>query len=99
MSLYWLYRSGHEIIRHSPNKNLKRITLELSGKSANSIEVNLINDDADLDVAITQSQVDIYNNQGQCGIAGSRVFFHEKIYDKFVTKSFEASNSGMSVTH
>ena len=38
---------GYEIMRHSHKHNLKRITLELGGKSA-----NIIMDDADMDLAI-----------------------------------------------
>lgn len=41
---------GYEIMRTSHVKNLKRITLELGGKSA-----NIIMDDADIDLAIAQS--------------------------------------------
>jgi aldehyde dehydrogenase (NAD+) len=67
---------------------LKRITLELGGKSA-----NIIMDDADIDLAIQQSQVALYLNQGQCCIAGSRLFVHEKIYDEFVKRSVEASKA------
>lgn len=77
---------GFEIIRHSHVSNLKRITLELGGKSP-----NIIMDDADLDLAIAQSQMALYFNQGQVCIAGSRLFVHEKIYDEFVKKSVEAS--------
>jgi len=50
---------GYEIMRHSHKNNLKRITLELGGKSA-----NIIMDDADIDLAIAQSQVGLYLNQG-----------------------------------
>jgi len=77
---------GYEIMRHSHKNNLKRITLELGGKSA-----NIIMDDADIDLAIAQSQVGLYLNQGQCCIAGSRLFVHEKIYDEFVRRSTEVS--------
>lgn len=77
---------GYEIMRNSHKHNLKRVTLELGGKSA-----NIIMDDADMDMAIGQSQVGLYLNQGQCCIAGSRLFVHEKIYDEFVHKSVEAS--------
>lgn len=41
---------GYEIMRNSHKQNLKRITLELGGKSA-----NIIMDDADIDLAIAQS--------------------------------------------
>lgn len=77
---------GYEIMRNSHVHNLKRVTLELGGKSA-----NIIMDDADMDLAIQQSQVGLYLNQGQCCIAGSRLFVHEKIYDEFVKKSVEAA--------
>jgi len=77
---------GFEIMRHSHKNNLKRITLELGGKSA-----NIIMDDADIDLAIAQAQVGLFLNQGQCCIAGSRVFVHEKIYDEFVARSVEAT--------
>jgi aldehyde dehydrogenase (NAD+) len=44
-------------MRNSHKNNLKRITLELGGKSA-----NIIMDDADIDVAIAQSQVGLFLN-------------------------------------
>jgi aldehyde dehydrogenase (NAD+) len=73
-------------MRNSHKHNLKRITLELGGKSA-----NIIMDDADMDLAIAQSQLGLFLNQGQCCCAGSRIFVHEKIYDSFVKKSVEAA--------
>jgi aldehyde dehydrogenase (NAD+) len=79
---------GYQIMRNSHKDNLKRITLELGGKSA-----NIIMDDADIDLAIAQSQVGLFLNQGQCCIAGSRVFVHEKIYDEFVRRSVEAAKT------
>lgn len=57
-----------------------------SGKSA-----NIILNDADLDLAIKQSQVGLFLNMGQCCIAGSRVFVQEGIYDEFVKRTVEAS--------
>lgn len=78
---------GLEIMKNSHVSNLKRITLELGGKSP-----NIILEDADLDLAIKQSQLGVYFNQGQVCIAGSRVFVQEKIYDEFVKRSVEESN-------
>lgn len=75
---------GYKIMQNSHKHNLKRITLELGGKSA-----NIIMDDADIDLAIAQSQLGLFLNHGQCCIAGSRVFVHEKIYDEFVRRSAE----------
>ena len=79
---------GFEIMKNAHANNLKRITLELGGKSA-----NIILDDADLDVAVKQSQIALYFNQGQCCIAGSRLFVQENIYDEFVKRSVEASKA------
>ena len=75
-------------MRTAHKNNLKRITLELGGKSA-----NIIMDDAPIDLAIKQSQVGLFLNQGQCCIAGSRLFVHEKIYDEFVEKSVAAAKA------
>lgn len=79
---------GLDIMRNSHKHNLKRITLELGGKSA-----NIIMDDADIDLAIAQSQFALFFNMGQCCCAGSRLFVHEKIYDKFVEKSVAAAKA------
>ena len=54
-----------------PSKNLKRITLELGGKSANIITKN-----ANLDLAVNQSSVGLFYNAGQCCVAASRTFVH-----------------------
>lgn len=77
---------GYRIMRESHKENLKRITLELGGKSA-----NMIFDDADLDVAIQQSQMALFFNHGQCCNAGTRVFVQEGIYDEFVKRSVAAA--------
>ncbi|RLN94041.1 hypothetical protein BBJ28_00026202, partial [Nothophytophthora sp. Chile5] len=79
---------GYQIMRTSHVSNIKRVTLELGGKSA-----NIILDDADIDLAIAQSQVGLFLNQGQCCIAGSRVYVQEGIYDEFVKRSVEAANA------
>lgn len=50
---------GYEIMRTAHKNNLKRITLELGGKSA-----NIIMNDADMDLAVQQAQVGIFLNQG-----------------------------------
>ena len=56
-------------------------TLELGGKSA-----NIIFDDCNWDAAIDGVQLGILFNQGQVCCAGSRVFVHESIYDRFVSE-------------
>ncbi|KAF0699183.1 Aste57867_10235 [Aphanomyces stellatus] len=81
---------GFEIMRHSHPANLKRVTLELGGKSA-----NIIMDDADLDLAVSCAHVGLFLNQGQCCIAGSRLFVHEAIYDEFVAKAVAKAQSAV----
>jgi aldehyde dehydrogenase (NAD+) len=62
--------------------NLKRVTLELGGKSP-----NIIFADADMDAAVEGSHFALFFNQGQCCCAGSRAFVEEKVYDEFVERS------------
>lgn len=59
--------------------NLKKVSLELGGKSP-----NIIFPDADLDAAIPGSANAIFFNQGQCCCAGSRLFVEKKVFDKVV---------------
>ncbi len=59
--------------------NFKRVTLELGGKSP-----VIVMDDADLELAIPGVANAIFFNGGQVCIAGSRLYAHEKIYDKLV---------------
>jgi aldehyde dehydrogenase (NAD+) len=73
---------GHLIMRAAADSNLKRVTLELGGKSP-----NIVFADTDLDEAVEGAHFGLFFNHGQCCCAGSRVFVEEKIYDKFVEKS------------
>jgi aldehyde dehydrogenase (NAD+) len=75
---------GHLIMKASAESNLKRVTLELGGKSP-----NIVFADADMEEAIEGSHFALFFNQGQCCCAGSRVFVEEKVYDQFVQKSAE----------
>lgn len=59
--------------------NLKKVTLELGGKSP-----NVVYDDADLDMAIAGAADAIFFNQGQVCSAGSRLFVQKGIYDDVV---------------
>ncbi|RHZ67320.1 aldehyde dehydrogenase family protein [Aspergillus thermomutatus] len=70
---------GRQILQVAAKSNLKKVTLELGGKSP-----NIIFPDADLDDAIKYVNLGIYFNHGQCCAAGSRVLVHEAIYDKFL---------------
>jgi len=73
---------GHLIMQAAAETNLKRVTLELGGKSP-----NIIFADADFDAAIEGAHFALFFNQGQCCCAGSRVFVEEKAYDEFVERS------------
>src|ERR1700732_5083107 len=64
---------GHLIMEAAAKSNLKRVTLELGGKSP-----NIIFADADMDKAIEGAHFGLFFNQGQCVCAGSRLFFAEK---------------------
>lgn len=71
---------GKEIMANAA-KDLKRVTLELGGKSP-----NVVFDDADLEQAVNGALFAIYFNQGQICTAGSRLFVQEGIYDAFMEK-------------
>lgn len=59
--------------------NLKKVSLELGGKSP-----NIVLADADLEKTIPGAANAIFFNHGQCCAAGSRLFVHESIYDEVV---------------
>jgi len=75
---------GKLIQQAAGRTNLKRITLELGGKSP-----NIIFKDADLDYAVEASHQGVFFNQGQCCCAGTRIFVEDEIYDEFVKRSVE----------
>lgn len=78
---------GRIIMKATADSNLKRVTLELGGKSP-----LVIFDDADLDLAVNISYVGLFLNQGQCCCASSRLFVHEAVYDEFVKKATEKAS-------
>lgn len=59
--------------------NLKKVTLELGGKSP-----VIIMEDADIDAAISGAANAIFFNGGQVCVAGSRLYAHRAVYDKVV---------------
>jgi aldehyde dehydrogenase (NAD+) len=73
---------GRLILEAAAKSNLKRVTLELGGKSP-----NIIFSDIDLDEAVEGAHLGLFSNQGQVCCAGSRVFVEDSIYDQFVEKS------------
>ena len=59
--------------------NLKKVTLELGGKSP-----VIIFDDADLDAAVLGAAQAIFSNAGQVCVAGSRLYIQEDIYNRVI---------------
>jgi betaine-aldehyde dehydrogenase len=70
--------TGKQIIEYAA-KNVKRLIMELGGKSA-----SLILKDADLELAVNGSLCSIFLNQGQMCTAMSRIFVEDDVYDKFI---------------
>ena len=68
---------GKLIARASADSNLKRVSLELGGKSP-----NIVFADADLTRAVSGAFFGIFFNQGQVCSAGSRLFVQKKVYDE-----------------
>ncbi|PNF22957.1 Retinal dehydrogenase 2 [Cryptotermes secundus] len=75
---------GRIIMADAAKSNLKKVSLELGGKSP-----LIIFKDADVDQAVELAHQAVFINQGQICCAGSRTFVHEDIYDEFVKKSVE----------
>lgn len=71
---------GKAIMKAAAETNLKRVTLELGGKSP-----NIIFADADVDTAAKFSYFALFFNMGQCCCAGSRLFVEEKVYDQVMS--------------
>jgi phenylacetaldehyde dehydrogenase len=68
-----------KLIVHAATGNLKKVSLELGGKSP-----NVVFQDADLDVAIGGAASAIFFNHGQCCCAGSRLYVERPVFDRVV---------------
>ena len=68
-----------KLIVHAATGNLKRVTLELGGKSP-----NVIYKDADLETTIPGAASAIFFNHGQCCCAGSRLYVEKAVFDRVV---------------
>src|SRR4051794_30115756 len=73
--------TGRIIMTAAAQSNLKRVSLELGGKSP-----NIVFADADLDAALEGAYLGLFFNQGQCCCAGSRLYVEEKAHDQLVEK-------------
>ena len=67
--------------------NLKRVSLELGGKSP-----NIIFRDSDLDAAVQSATRGVFFNSGQVCTAGTRIFIEQGIYEEFVERSSSTAN-------
>jgi acyl-CoA reductase-like NAD-dependent aldehyde dehydrogenase len=72
-------RTGRALLKASAESNLKRVSLELGGKSP-----NIIFPDADMDAAMKSAFWGIFANKGEICSAGSRLLLHADIHDKFL---------------
>ena len=73
---------GRRLLEYSARSNLKRVYLELGGKSPNVVFA----DAPDLDVAARISAYGIFRNSGQVCVAGSRLIVEDSIHDEFIEK-------------
>ncbi|XP_022178622.1 aldehyde dehydrogenase, mitochondrial [Myzus persicae] len=73
---------GQIIAEGAAKSNLKRVTLELGGKSP-----NVVFSDSDINQAVEGAHFGLFYNMGQCCCAGSRTYVQDTIYDEFVEKS------------
>ncbi len=70
---------GQQVMQAAAKSNLKRVTLELGGKSPNVVFA-----DADIEMAATHAFFALFFNMGQCCTAGSRLFVEEPVFDQVV---------------
>ncbi|KIX97988.1 uncharacterized protein Z520_06067 [Fonsecaea multimorphosa CBS 102226] len=87
--------TGRVIMKAAASSNLKKVTLELGGKSP-----NIVFPDADLEKAVDWSVLGIDFHAGQVCHAGTRIYVHEDIYDAFLaafTKKLSATKVGSNL--
>lgn len=76
--------TARKLLKDSSVSNLKRLSLELGGKSP-----NIVFPDADFDAAMKGAFWGIFGGKGEVCSAGSRLLLHEEIYDRFVAELAE----------
>jgi acyl-CoA reductase-like NAD-dependent aldehyde dehydrogenase len=77
-----------KLILQASAGNLKRVSLELGGKSP-----NIIFRDSDLDAAVQSATRGVFFNSGQVCTAGTRIFIEQPVYDEFVERLIENSKT------
>jgi aldehyde dehydrogenase (NAD+) len=78
--------TGQAIVRASAG-NLKRVSLELGGKSP-----DIVFADADLEQAVPGAAMAVFANSGQICSAGTRLFVEQKVYNEFVGRVADYGN-------
>ncbi|MGR3309707.1 MAG: aldehyde dehydrogenase family protein [Candidatus Brocadiales bacterium] len=84
------YTTGRLIMKAAAG-NLKRVSLELGGKSPNVVFA-----DSDIEQAVKGAMMGIFFNQGEVCCAGSRLFIQKSVHDKFL-ESFTNFTSKLRV--
>ena len=79
---------GRRLLEYSARSNLKRVYLELGGKSPNIV----FSDVGDIDLAAKVSSGAIFRNSGQVCIAGSRLLVQDEIHDEFLERLIVHTN-------
>lgn len=77
-------RTARRVLTAAADSNLKRVTLELGGKSP-----NIVFPDCDMEAALSGALWGVFRNQGAVAAAGSRLLLHEDIHDRFVERLVE----------
>jgi aldehyde dehydrogenase (NAD+) len=71
--------TARKLLQNSAVSNIKRLSLELGGKSP-----NIVFPDADFDAAVRAALWGVFGNKGEMCTAASRLLLHEDIYDRFL---------------
>ncbi len=79
--------AARQVVKNSA-ENFAEVSLELGGKSP-----FIVFDDANIESAVNASIAGIFGATGQSCVAGSRLYLHEKIADKFLEKIISAANN------
>lgn len=82
-------QTGRKLMEYSARSNMKRLYLELGGKSPNVVFADTEN----LDHAAKVSAMGIFRNSGQVCVAGSRLLVERSIHDEFVEKLVKQADS------
>lgn len=80
---------GRKVMEAASLSNLKRVTMELGGKSP----VVVCQDCGDLDEAAQLCHTALFGNHGQNCCAGSRTFVHESVYEEFVKRAVKLAQA------